>query len=56
VDLNSPENKEKEREVLGALNQIKEIQSVSHPARGTIRVWEQLLGELGQRLLGYDLN
>jgi hypothetical protein len=31
--------------VLGALAQIKQVQTVSHPARGTIRVWEQLLGE-----------
>lgn len=46
AQLNDRDSMAKEREVVKALAQIKQIEDMSHPAKGAVRVISQLLSKL----------
>jgi hypothetical protein len=52
TELESPECKAKHSEVLAALARIEQITTMSHPARGAVKVIKQLLRESHRHVQG----
>lgn len=51
-DLENEESRAKQTEVTKALAQIRQVEHISHPARGAIKVIEQLTAELEEKRVG----